>query len=710
MKHKFGSANFKKPLFALFGIILISGIVLAFAQPASAFNRFAAESSQLFSSGPAQAVLEPNMGRIYKAASKQEVTLGELLTFTIHLELDLSTSLKLSVTDPLPKELEYIPGSANYGGVYDPATRTVTWAIGVNEIGTPVDLKFDVKDTVAVKEPTPVVNTATIDLNGYILQRQAWVTLMPEGADQSDLSGSFKIAKPRMLYAGETVIYSIRLINSGTEPAIAQVVDPVPGILTYVPGSANNDGYYDPGTKAIIWKDVLVQPYSQLLPVEPVTLSFAAKAPNAFIDVYPISPIAVTNMAIISSGNIAFKRSVEILVLPYPCSPLEGSYKTASYRSVFPGQAFTYSISLNNSSTAPVSAVVSDPLPPQVSYVAGSANANGQYDSATRTLTWKDLTVLEGSTLVLTFDVIAKSPSTDAASITNTAYIISGGITLKRSVTTPVQPPPVDSIPPVVRSLIIGMQDVNISPSVVLQIAAADNVGVRWMYLQEWVLSTDKIPHWQPVNSSGWVPYEAKYPWKLSEQPGAHYMAVWVADAAGNRSKLTRSSIDFASLLLPGTQAVEGELVPYLVYYPAGIDVTAGLKTLSGVADLFVWYPGNLFYPDQYTPTPGSNPQKISFTTKTAGIYLFLVYSVKASVFDLSITPGGGPRVPVLMSYGSTATDSGLLDDPATTNAVPELDGMTYNPILPQSGLDPLDVVAEPGGPYYQVFLPSVRR
>ena len=138
--------------------------------------------------------------------------------------------------------------------------------------------------------------------------------------------------------------------------------------------------------------------------------------------------------------------------------------------------------------------------------------------------------------------------------------------------------------------------------------------------------------------------------------------------------------------------------------------MTAELKIQSGVADLFVWYPGNLFYPDGYYPTPASNIQKISFTTRTAGIYLFLVYGVRTAVFDLSITPGGGPRLPTLLPYGTIVATSGLSADTSDTFTAAYLDGMTYNPILPLSGLDPLDIAEEPGGPPVQIFLPVVRR
>jgi len=178
-----------------------------------------------------------------------------------------------------------------------------------------------------------------------------------------------------------------------------------------------------------------------------------------------------------------------------------------------------------------------------------------------------------------------------------------------------------------------------------------------------------------------------------------------VADSSLNRSHLTRRALDFASLLLPGTHVDRGGMVPYLVFYPAGVEVTAVLKNLSGNANLFVWHPGNMFAPDETSPAVGGITETITFTTRTAGTYLFLVYGVKASDYDLSIMPGGGPRA---WLYPDAAGAAG--PDASSPAQTLQPDGITYNPILPQSGLDPLNVAVDPSGPFFQVYLPSITR
>jgi hypothetical protein len=228
--------------------------------------------------------------------------------------------------------------------------------------------------------------------------------------------------------------------------------------------------------------------------------------------------------------------------------------------------------------------------------------------------------------------------------------------------------------------------------------------------LKEWVLVTTPYPHWQQVNDSGWIPYQTTYPWKLGPQSGTHFMGVWVADAAGNKSTLTRTAIDFASLLLPNTQVRAGGMVSYLVYYPVGVDVKSELQTLTGAAHLFVWYPGSLFLPDENSSVQDSDIQTITFTTRTAGIYLFLVYGLQTSEYNLRIAPGGGPRIPIPLPYNSSNATGINLDSQNQPPSAAELDGITFNPILPQSGLDPLESAQDPEGPFHKTYVPAINR
>ncbi len=678
--------SLRRGLFGVLAVLVLAGLIFTTAQPAAAVQ----------GAFPPPNPMPPTMALIYKSASRLFLAQGQSMTYTIHLATVSATPLQASVTDPLPAGLDYVAGTASHSGVYDPATRSLSWTNVPVTQATPVNLTFEVTEMAVISQVTPVANTATINLNGLTLQRTAWVVLMPAAPQASPLGASFKSAEPFLLGPGDSVTYTIHLINSGTTAATVTVSDPLPAQMTYVDGSASSGGVYDTATHTLTWTGIAVPSKAPLL------LTFKASALAAL----PAAthPVLVTNTATITDGSVSLTRSAFVLLIPTPAqgSPLAGSFKSASRHMVSPGDKFTYTIYLHNSSDSALPASVSDPLPVGVTYVDGSANAGGTYDAATRTLTWTDLSVIEGSPVSLTFDVTTDNPvqATPGAltPITNTATITSGTLTLKRSARVLVGPPTGgDTVPPVVHSVIIGDSDVYTSPDVTLHINATDNVKVTEMCIKEWVLSPDPMPHWQPVKDcTKWVPFEADYPYTLTSQSGTHFVEVWVADAALNVSRLTRSAIDFASLLLPDTTVAQGGVVPYLVYYPAGVSVTADLTVKTGDARLFIWHPGSMFVPDDSTAAAGST----TFTTPTAGVYLFLVSANAASTFTLSITPGGGPVVVPAAAAGT----SGGIQVPALSSSP------AFNPILPQSGLDPLSVSVAPLGPFDYQYMPVILR
>lgn len=699
IKQNAGShSSFHERIFVVVSTILMFGLLLSLAQPSTAIASFTGAHQPAIAPDTPSGPDWYHLNGIYKSASKEVLSFGEEMTYTIHLQIGWTASVIADVIDPLPAGLDYVPGSANYAGVYDPGTRTVSWTKVAVSNSTPINLTFEVQDVAHVTQPTPAVNIATITTTDYVIRRQALVTLIPSILPGPDLRDSYKSAFPRMLGPGEVVTYTVHLLNFGTSAATVQVSDTVPALLLYIPDSASSGGVYDAGTHTVSWSGIDVQPK------KPVLLTFAARASNSFPST--VHPLVVTNIATIGSGSLSFKRSTDVLLVMPHASPLEGSFKTADHKVVAPGQVFTYTINLHNSSEIPVSATVSDTLPAQVSYIPGSASDGGTYDATNRTLRWNDISVPEASPVLLTFSVQAESPVITPTRVVNNAIISSGGIALKRSAKVwLLSQPGGDNIPPIVHSFTIGDRDVYTSPQVTLSISATDDVKVSWMYLKEWALATTPFPHWQEVKSSGWVPFQVDYPWTLSDQSGSHFIGVWVADSSLNRSHLTRRALDFASLLLPNTHIDQGGMVPYLVYYPAGVPVTAVLKTLSGNADLFVWHPGNMFSPDETSPAPGSITQTITFTTRTAGTYLFLVHGVKASDFDLSIIPGGGPRAGLYSDAGRTAGP-----DASGLAQTLQSDGITYNPVLPQSGLDPLNVAVDPSGPFFLAYLPTISR
>jgi uncharacterized repeat protein (TIGR01451 family) len=524
--------------------------------------------------------------------------------------------------------------------------------------------------------------------------------------------------------SGSALLYSTYLGGSGVDKGYSIAVDAGGGI--YVTGDTDSADFpaygslqfYAGGSDAFVTKlkaDGALA-YSTYLGgdsgdygtgVAAITLdstTYAVVTGITFSEDFPTeNPLQATH-----GGGEADAFVVKLVGEETPLPPagpnLAGSYKSASKNIVVSEEKFTYTIHLQNSGTAGATADVVDQLPPQVDYVPGSASHGGDYDPGTETLSWSGIEVPSGDEVLLTFQVTAMTVDAPTVAM-NTATITSDGDTFERKAAVLlVSELPGDVIPPMVDSLTIDDQDVLTNPAVTLHISASDNVGVTQMYLKEWMLVTKPVPHWQVVQSSGWVPYQEEYPWTLVSESGVHFVSVWVADGEGNVSHLNRNGLDYASLLLAGETVSKNDMVPYLVSYDAGVDVTATLNTTSGDADLYVWYPDKYGLPDESSVEPGTDPDEVTFTTPEAGTYLFLVHGAEASTYNLTITPAGGPR-----AWGMSAAQAGQTARTTSVETTAGKTPLTEEQVLRWSGLDPLPQAKTPAGPFV-IYLPVVFR
>ena len=89
-----------------------------------------------------------------------KVTAGQVLTYSVTYTNTTNTARDVTVTDVIPEHTTYVDNSANNGGVYDKATRTVTWTKNVAP-GETLTVTFQVKVNKGAKDIT-VVNTAHV--------------------------------------------------------------------------------------------------------------------------------------------------------------------------------------------------------------------------------------------------------------------------------------------------------------------------------------------------------------------------------------------------------------------------------------------------------------------------------------------------------------------------------------------------------------------
>ena len=89
-----------------------------------------------------------------------KVTAGQVLTYSVTYTNTTNTARDVTVTDVIPEHTTYVDNSADNGGVYDKATRTVTWTKNVAP-GETLTVTFQVKVNKGSKDVT-VVNTAHV--------------------------------------------------------------------------------------------------------------------------------------------------------------------------------------------------------------------------------------------------------------------------------------------------------------------------------------------------------------------------------------------------------------------------------------------------------------------------------------------------------------------------------------------------------------------
>ncbi len=628
---------------------------------------------------------DPGLNGTTITSSRSALTPGEETTITVTLRNSSSTVLA-DVTVVLPSEMEYISGSAT-GATYDPANRAISWERVNVPGGGSVPLTLRARQMSSVTASKDVTIVAAIASENYRFMRWTFVTLNPGPGTPPPgdaLAGSTKTASPGAVAAGEELVYTITLRNSGSNPVVASVSDQLPLWMDHVRG-----GSYDTTTRTVSWSDVNVPAGGSTV------LSFTVVS-----NLYVLTATPYINTAVITYGGATLTRSARVMLVPPEGGPpaprppvpahLAGSIKYPSQVVLGPDDTVTYTIRLHNSSAVSLTVNVVDPIPVDLEYVAGSG---GNYIPANRTLRWNDVVVPAGSSVPLTYQARPAGVVARPKPVMNKATIISGNVSLDRHAVVVLMPemPPRDIRPPTAQLTIEGA-DVVTERDVTLRINASDNVGVRRMLIREWQLVTEPAPHWKVITPGVWEEFRSTREWRLGGTAGTHFIGVWVADEAGNISILTRSSLDFVSLLLPGETVAFGGIDAYLVAYKVGEQVTARLETVSGDADLYVWYPGNLGWPDGASTLDGTAVDTLSFTTPRAGIYLFVVYGAARSTYNLSITPGG-------VSVAETAT----------TLAAGKPPTLTTEPVISQAGIDPMGVAEAPPA-IVRIVLPIVVR
>ncbi|RZM29675.1 MAG: DUF11 domain-containing protein [Pedobacter sp.] len=342
------------------------------------------------------------------------ISAGSTLTYTISVTNTGSTALTgVTISDPIPANTTYVAGSADNGGAL--TGTTLNWTIDV-PFGQTKAVSFQVKVADDLTGVASIGNTATVtDPSNPTTPQTPSVPPTPTDPVRSftstksvaGLNAGGRIA------AGSTLTYTISVTNTGSTALTGVTIsDPIPANTTYVTGSADNGGALT-GTTLNWTIDV---PFGQ---TKAVTFKVLVAADLTGVG-------AIGNTATVTDPTNPTTPQTPT-VPPVPTDPNRSFNSTKTMAGlnaagkIAAGSTLTYTINVQNTGSSALTGVtISDPIPANTTYIAGSADNGGTLTG--NTLNWT-IDVPFGQSKAVTFQVKVADDLTGVPSIGNTATV-----------------------------------------------------------------------------------------------------------------------------------------------------------------------------------------------------------------------------------------------------------------------------------------------
>ena len=295
-----------------------------------------------------------------KTVDNKNPNFGDNVTYTIVVSNDGAADAKnVVVKDILAPGFKFI--EANYGGVYDELTRTVTWIVDVNAKGH-VDLTIKV----TVEDYGVLTNNVTVGNKTSSVNITVPEIIPNKTAD---------IENPNF---GDEVTYTVNITNVGKSDAVNVAVRDVLGEGLELISA--DGGVYNPITRTITWTVNLNSGETKSFKVVAKVIGYGN----------------VTNSLVVGNKTSAVDVDVPEII---PSKDADNKYPNF-------GDSIDYTITVNNIGKADAKhVVVVDRLDKGLKYV--SSSHNGVYDEASHTVTWV-VDIAAGSSLDLTVTAFAE--------------------------------------------------------------------------------------------------------------------------------------------------------------------------------------------------------------------------------------------------------------------------------------------------------------
>ena len=345
---------------------------------------------------------------VQKMVSPGELASGERVTYTIAIaNSGDGWAYSALLTDTIEGGT-FAPGdaAASSGALDDSAPPTLTWTGEITPNGGSIYITLPV--TITAMPGADVPNTVYVD-DGYgnVVSDTTWLHVY----SAPDLSGSTKAVDRDEARAGETLVYTLTVANSGELPTSFFVTDTLDAdtVFTGFLGSPAGSGH---AAGVITWT-------GQVAALNQAQLAFEAVISASVSG-------RVTNTARFGGDGQVYTRtaSTDILV---PAA-LTASKTVEPAGPVVAGGELTYTIVVQNVGGALGRAAFTDTIPNDTAYVGGSArvvpeppvHAPPSYDGSA--VTWED-DLAAGQTATIIFRVQVAPGTLTGTQITNVAEL-----------------------------------------------------------------------------------------------------------------------------------------------------------------------------------------------------------------------------------------------------------------------------------------------
>ena len=347
------------------------------------------------------------------------------VTYTANVA-DYIGNAEVTIVDTLPYEIDEAKSDLA-GGVYDSASKTITWKENVSDINS-----YTGNGTVNVTKTFKVVYVG-LDINQekVVNNVKGNIKLLAPEKTSEDTTSSFdtpiykaiisseKLVDKTEAIEGEKVTYTVRIANEGNLAKTVTVRDTLPAGITF-----DNDTLIQVGTTGTVYTE---QNLKNGIPVEvpangSIDVVFAGKVDKLASNEYSKT---LTNQATVDNeptNEVTTNVTKANITAHKEAEPVSGN-------KVRLGDEITYRIRVRNDGTREGTAIVKDTIPTGTTFVEGSVKIDNIADStktATDLANGITLNVPMSTEKVVEFKVTVNK-LIDGTKIKNTAYINQNG-------------------------------------------------------------------------------------------------------------------------------------------------------------------------------------------------------------------------------------------------------------------------------------------